>query len=81
MRIIDTDAHGIAPDQRHGPYAAKAPVVIEDNVWLGNGVAVLKGVTIGRDSVVAAQAVVNESVPPGTVVAGIPARVVGTVHG
>ena len=75
------DAHGIAPDQRHGSHAAKAPVVIEDNVWLGNDVSVFKGVTIGRDSVVAATAVVSKSVPPGSIAAGIPARVVGSVHG
>lgn len=79
VRIIDTDAHGIAPDKRHGANAAKAPVIIEDNVWLGDGVAVLKGVTIGMGSVVAARAVVNRSVPPGTIVAGMPARAVGRV--
>lgn len=81
VRIIDTDGHGIAPDQRRGSFAAKAPVVIEDNVWLGNGVSVFKGVTIGRDSVVAANAVVNKSVPPGSITGGVPARVVGSVHG
>jgi maltose O-acetyltransferase len=80
VTVSDTDAHGIAPDKRHGPHAAKAPVVIGDNVWLGNGATVLKGVTIGRDSVVAAHAVVNRSVPDGTVVAGIPARTVGTAY-
>jgi acetyltransferase-like isoleucine patch superfamily enzyme len=81
VRIIDTDAHGIAPDRRHGPHVGRAPVVIEDNVWLGNAVSVLKGVTIGRDSVVAANAVVTASVPAGSIAAGVPARVVGTVHG
>jgi maltose O-acetyltransferase len=63
VRISDTDAHGIAPDKRYGPHVAQAPVVIGDNVWLGNGVAVLKGVTIGRHSVVAGHAVVTESGP------------------
>jgi UDP-2-acetamido-3-amino-2,3-dideoxy-glucuronate N-acetyltransferase len=42
---------------------------------------VLKGVTIGRDSVVAARAVVTQSVPAGGIVAGVPARPVGSVHG
>ena len=56
-------------------------MVIEDNVWLGDGVAVLKGVTIGRNAVVAARAVVTESVAPDTIVAGMPARPVGRVPG
>lgn len=80
VRVLDTDAHGIAPDQRHGSFAATAPVVVEDNVWLGDGSLVLKGVTIGRDAVVAAKAVVTASVPAGAVVAGVPARSIGSVH-
>lgn len=51
-----------------------APVVIEDEVWIGEGAVILKGVTIGRRSVVGANAVVTKSVPPYTVVGGIPAR-------
>jgi acetyltransferase-like isoleucine patch superfamily enzyme len=52
------------------------PVVLEDRVWLGNRSMVLKGVTVGHDAVVAAGAVVTRDVPPRTVVAGVPARVV-----
>ena len=52
------------------------PVIIEDRVWLGNRSIVLKGVTIGHDAVVAAGAVVVKDVPPRSVVAGNPARVV-----
>ena len=51
-----------------------APVVIEDDVWIGAGAVVLPGVTIGRGAVVAAGAVVTTSVEPFTVVAGVPAR-------
>ena len=51
-----------------------APVVIEDDVWIGAHVSILPGVTIGRMSIVGAGAVVNRDVPPGTVVAGVPAR-------
>jgi len=52
------------------------PVTIEDEVWLGEGCAVLKGVTIGKRAVVGANAVVTKDVPPYTVVAGVPARVI-----
>lgn len=52
------------------------PIILEPRVWLGNRSIVLKGVTVGHDSVVAAGAVVTKDVPPRTVVAGNPARVV-----
>jgi maltose O-acetyltransferase len=52
------------------------PIVIEDRVWLGNRSIVLKGVTVGHDAVVAAGSVVTRDVPPRTVVAGVPAKVV-----
>lgn len=54
-----------------------APVVVGDDVWIGANVTILKGVTIGRGSVVAAGAVVKSSCPPYSVIAGVPARVVG----
>ncbi|QDV05116.1 2,3,4,5-tetrahydropyridine-2,6-dicarboxylate N-acetyltransferase [Planctomycetes bacterium Poly30] len=50
-------------------------VVIEDDCWIGAGATILSGVRIGRGSIVAAGAVVARSVPPRTVVGGIPARV------
>jgi len=50
-----------------------APVVIEDDVWIGANVTILKGVTIGRGSVVAAGAVINKSFPPYSVIGGVPA--------
>jgi acetyltransferase-like isoleucine patch superfamily enzyme len=52
------------------------PVVIEDGCWLGEGCMVLKGVTLGARSVVAANSVVTRDVPSGVVVAGSPARIV-----
>lgn len=51
-------------------------VVIEDDVWIGTRVVILKGVVIGRGSIVAAGAVVTKSVPPYSIAAGIPARVI-----
>lgn len=69
--IMDTDFH--SPDDHTKP-GVSLPVIIEDNVWLGARVTVLKGVTIGRGATVAAGAVVTRDVAPNTVVAGIPAR-------
>ena len=56
-------------------------IVIEDDVWLGSGVIVTDGVRIGQGAVVAAGAVVTKDVPPHTVVAGVPARVIKTIDG
>ena len=53
-----------------------APIVIEDNVWLGANVVVMPGVTIGKHSVVAAGSVVTKDVPPDTVVGGVPAKII-----
>lgn len=53
-----------------------APIKIEDKVWLGMNVTVLKGVTIGEGAVVAAGSIVTKDVPPYTLVAGNPARVI-----
>ena len=50
-----------------------APVVIEDDVWAGSNVTILKGVTIGRGSVIAAGAVVTKSCPPYSIIGGVPA--------
>mgnify|MGYP003623864766 CR=1 FL=1 len=52
------------------------PVVVEDEVMIGANAVVLEGVRVGRGAVVAAGAVVTEDVPPGAVVAGIPAKVI-----
>lgn len=57
-------------------YAESKPVVIEDNVWIGRDSRILKGVHIGKGSIVALGAIVTKDVPPYTVVAGNPARVV-----
>ena len=52
------------------------PIIIEDNVWIGAKATVLYGRRIGKNSVIAAGAVVTKDVPPNTVVAGVPARVI-----
>ncbi|MER5703818.1 sugar O-acetyltransferase [Micromonospora sp. NPDC002296] len=60
-------------------YITSAPIVIEDDVWIGAAAVVTQGVTIGAGSVVAAGAVVTRDVPARTLVAGVPARVVKAI--
>lgn len=52
-------------------------VIIEDDVWVGTRAVILKGVRVGRGSIIAAGAVVNKDVPPYTIVGGVPARILG----
>jgi acetyltransferase-like isoleucine patch superfamily enzyme len=61
------------------PVHISAPIVIKDGAWIGAGAIILKGVTIGEKSVVAAGSVVTKDVPPHVVVAGNPARVIKTM--
>ncbi|MBD2461558.1 acyltransferase [Oscillatoria sp. FACHB-1407] len=53
-------------------------IVIEDDCWLGTGVKVLDGVTIGKGSVIGAGAVVTKDIPPYSIAVGVPAKIVGT---
>lgn len=57
-------------------FSMEKPVIIEDDVWIGSRVTILPGVIIGKGSVVGAAAVVTKNVPPFSVVAGNPAKVV-----
>ncbi len=72
--IMDTDQH-----QLPGVGLVVRPIEIEDNVWIGARAIILKGVKIGRDSIIGAGAVVTKSVPPGSVVTGPAARVIKLV--
>lgn len=72
--MIWTSEHDLsASDMR----AIEEPVVIEDYVFIGPRAIILPGVTIGKGAVVAAGAVVTKSVPPATIVAGMPAKPIG----
>lgn len=64
----------IPPKERK--ISSKGPVIIHENVWVGDKATILPGVTIGRGAIVAANAVVTKDVPPYCVVAGIPAVVI-----
>ena len=72
--IIATLNHDPDPEKRGGMFAK--PVVISDKVWLGARVTICPGVTICEGAIVAAGAVVTKDVPPRTVVAGVPAKVI-----
>ena len=71
--ILDTDFHTVG-DLHRVPEGA--PVILEDRVWLGARVTVLKGVRIGEGAVVAAGSVVTKDVEPYTIVGGVPARLI-----
>lgn len=71
-----TPTHPVEPEPRRAKWEAAQPITIGDNVWLGGGVIVLPGVTIGADTVVGAGSVVTRDLPAGVLAVGNPARVV-----
>jgi acetyltransferase-like isoleucine patch superfamily enzyme len=72
--IMDTDQHEVP-----GVGLIVKPVRIEDRVWIGSRAMILKGVTVGHDSVIGAGAIVTRDVPPHSVVIGTPARVLRSI--
>lgn len=81
--FADSDGHPIAsePRRRHEPVTREdvKPIHIGENVWIGRNAMVLKGVKIGDNSIVAAGAVVTQSIPQNEIWGGIPAKKIGTV--
>ncbi len=75
---IITSGHPIEPSQRRAFVVAK-PIVIERNVWIAAGATIIGGVAVGESSVVAAGSIVTKNVPPNTLVAGNPARVIRSI--
>jgi lipopolysaccharide O-acetyltransferase len=82
-KVLITDhSHGTTTDILNGASLrpderllnSKGPVVLEDNVWLGDAVVVLSGVRIGRNAIVGANSVVTRDIPNNTVWAGVPAK-------
>lgn len=74
--IMDGDFHGINPLERRTSSGVSLPVTIGNNVWFGSRVIVQKGVTIGDNSVIAAQSVVTRNIPPNCIAGGNPAKVI-----
>ena len=75
--VFATLDHDKRPERRGDMTAA--PIVVGNDVWIGAHATILKGVTIGDGAIVAAGAVVTRDVPPNTIAAGVPARVVKTI--
>jgi acetyltransferase-like isoleucine patch superfamily enzyme len=78
--VYDSDFHPLDVSSRNRfetSTVGVAPVIIEPDVWVGARAIVLKGVTIGRGSVIGAAAVVTKDVPAGSIVGGVPAKVIG----
>lgn len=94
VTIVDTDFHPIDPAERlkdtiaistvgdklRRPQFESAPVIIEDDVWIGFNATILKGVTIGRGSIIQPGSVVLKNVPPRSLVTGNPAVIQTNEH-
>ena len=76
VEIYDTDFHEIDTKKRHTHLSTTKKVVIKDNVFIGSGVKILKGVTIEENCVIGAGSIVTKSCPPNVIVAGNPARII-----
>ncbi len=76
VTIYDSDFHDLRPGRRRGGSPRMAAVELAEDVFVGDRVLILKGVTIGAHSVIGAGSVVTCSIPAGVVAAGNPARVI-----
>ena len=80
--MLNDNSHGlfnkeelqIQPNLR--PLYSKGPIIIEENIWIGEMVCILGGVHIGKAAIIAAGAVVTKDIPAYSIVAGVPAKVI-----
>lgn len=88
VTIVDHNSHAIgwigragdvsdwAKGMKSWEHVERSPVVIQDKVWIGFNAIILKGVTLGEGAVIGAGSIVTKDVPPYTIVAGNPARII-----
>jgi acetyltransferase-like isoleucine patch superfamily enzyme len=81
VTIYDSDFHDLRPNRRRDGQPRMAPVELGEDVFVGDGVKILKGVSIGAHSVIGAGSVVTSSIPGGVIAAGNPARVIRALDG
>jgi acetyltransferase-like isoleucine patch superfamily enzyme len=76
--VIIPESHNPGTDELplHRSGTTRKGICIEDNVWIGAGAKILDGVTIGRNCIIGAGAVVNRSLPPNATAVGVPARII-----
>ena len=87
-KFYDTDFHSLDFDQRIRPYlygeedqkVRSKPIIIEDGVWIGGHCIILKGVTIGKRSIIGAGSVVSKNVPGNEIWGGNPARFIKKIE-
>jgi len=77
--FLDSDFHGLAPSQRD-QVGLSQPIILGNNVWLGQGVTILKDVCIGNDAVVGAGCIVTKDIAAGAIAVGNPMRIIGSVY-
>lgn len=81
VEIFDSDFHELHPDRRRGGRPRMAEVDLGENVFVGDGAKILKGVSVGAHAVIGAGSVVTASIPEGVIAAGNPARVIRELEG
>jgi len=81
VEIFDSNFHALEPDKRgSSPPEDADDVIIENNVFIGSNAKIRKGVTIGRDSIIASGSIVTKDVPAGVIAGGNPARILKSLY-
>lgn len=76
--LLDNAFHRVEPERRLERPPSR-PIIVEDNVWIGARSFIMPGVRVGKDSCIGAGSVVTADVPPRTLVAGVPAKIIRTL--